>query len=167
VVLAKTRFGAYTLSIGDSRESVIRAGINDRGHLFKVYLICGLLAGVAGALVMARLGAGNPTSGSDDNLNAIAAVVIGGTSLFGGRGTIVGSVIGTFIIAVLVTGLVITNVPPFWQEVAVGVILILAVYIDQLHLGNVRARRRSPGGPPPAVPASLPPSVVGRRNGQA
>jgi ribose transport system permease protein len=170
VVLAKTRFGAYTLSIGDSRESVIRAGINDRGHLFKVYLICGLLAGVAGVLVMARLGAGNPTSGSDDNLNAIAAVVIGGTSLFGGRGTIVGSVIGTFIIAVLVTGLVITNVPPFWQEVAVGVILILAVYIDQLHLGNVRARRRSPGGPgapPPAVPAFLPPSVVGRRNGQA
>ena len=169
VVLAKTRFGAYTLSIGDSRESVIRAGINDRRHLFKVYLICGLLAGVAGVLVMARLGAGNPTSGSDDNLNAIAAVVIGGTSLFGGRGTIVGSVIGTFIIAVLVTGLVITNVPPFWQEVAVGVILILAVYIDQLHLGNVRARRRSPGGPgapPPAVPAFLPPSVVGRRNGQ-
>jgi hypothetical protein len=68
---------------------------------------------------------------------------------------------------VLVTGLVITNVPPFWQEVAVGVILILAVYIDQLHLGNVRARRRSQGGPPPAVPAFLPPSVVGRRNGQA
>jgi ribose transport system permease protein len=167
VVLARTRFGAYTLSIGDSRESVIRAGINDRGHLFKVYLICGLLAGVAGVLVMARLGAGNPTSGSDDNLNAIAAVVIGGTSLFGGRGTIVGSVIGTFIIAVLVTGLVITNVPPFWQEVAVGVILILAVYIDQLHLGHGRARRRSPGGPAAAATALLPPSVTGRRNGQA
>src|ERR1700728_661100 len=168
VVLAKTRFGAYTLSIGDSRESVIRAGINDRRHLFKVYLICGLLAGVAGVLVMARLGAGNPTSGSDDNLSAIAAVVIGGTSLFGGRGTIVGSVIGTFLIAVVVTRLVITNVPPFLPEDGVGAVLILAVYIDQLHLGNVRARRSpgGPGAPPPAVPAFLPPSVVGRRNGQ-
>jgi ribose transport system permease protein len=166
VVLAKTRFGAYTLSIGDSRESVIRAGINDRRHLFKVYLICGLLAGVAGVLVMARLGAGNPTSGSDDNLNAIAAVVIGGTSLFGGRGTIIGSVIGTFIIAVLITGLVITDVPPFWQEVAVGVILILAVYIDQLHLGHSRTRRRPKSAPPgSAGSAFLPPSVTGRRSG--
>ena len=69
---------------------------------------------------------------STDNLNAIAAVVIGGASLFGGRGTIIGSVIGTGIIAVLLTGLVLVNVPPFWQEVAVGAILITAVYIDQL-----------------------------------
>jgi ribose transport system permease protein len=168
IVLAKTRFGAYTLSIGDSRESVIRAGINDRRHLFKVYLICGLLAGVAGVLVMARLGAGNPASGSSDNLNAIAAVVIGGTSLFGGRGTVVGSVIGTFIIAVLVTGLVITNVPPFWQEVAVGVILILAVWTDQLHPAGGRTRRRSHQAPPgPAIPAFIPPSVTGRRNGHS
>jgi ribose transport system permease protein len=167
IVLARTRFGAYTLSIGDNRESVVRAGINDRRHLFKVYLICGLLAGVAGVLVMARLGAGNPTSGSDDNLNAIAAVVIGGTSLFGGRGTMLGSAIGTFIIAVLVTGLVITSVPPFWQEVAVGVILILAVYIDQLHLGHGRPRRRPPGAPGTTVPAFVLPSLVSRRNGQA
>jgi ribose transport system permease protein len=168
IVLAKTRFGAYTLSIGDSRESVVRAGINDRRHLFKVYLICGLLAGVAGVLVMARLGAGNPASGSSDNLNAIAAVVIGGTSLFGGRGTVVGSVIGTFIIAVLVTGLVITNVPPFWQEVAVGVILILAVWTDQLHPAGGRTRRRSHQAPPgPAIPAFIPPSVTGRRNGHS
>ena len=137
LVLSKTRFGAYTLSIGDSREAVVRAGINDRRHLFKVYLLSGFLAGVAGILVMARLGAGSPASGSTDNLNAIAAVVIGGASLFGGRGTIIGSVIGTGIIAVLITGLVLINVPPFWQEVAVGAVLILAVYIDQL-----RGRRR-------------------------
>jgi ribose transport system permease protein len=91
-----------------------------------------LLAGVASVLVMARLGAGSPVSGATDNLNAIAAVVIGGASLFGGRGTIIGSVIGTGIIAVLLTGLVLVNVPPFWQEVAVGAILIAAVYIDQL-----------------------------------
>jgi ribose transport system permease protein len=140
VLLAKTRFGAYTLSIGDNREAVIRAGINVRRHLLKVYLLSGVLAGVAAVLVMARLGAGSPDSGATDNLNAIAAVVIGGASLFGGRGTIIGSVIGTGIIAVLVTGLVLVNVPPFWQEVAVGGVLIAAVYIDQLR--NRKARRK-------------------------
>jgi ribose transport system permease protein len=132
LLLAKTRFGAYTLSIGDSREAVIRAGVNHRRVLLRIYLLSGLLAGVAAVLVMARLGAGSPSSGATDNLNAIAAVVIGGASLFGGRGTIIGSVIGTGIIAVLVTGLVLINVPPFWQEVTVGAVLIIAVYIDQL-----------------------------------
>jgi ribose transport system permease protein len=132
LLLAKTRFGAYTLSIGDSREAVVRAGINDRRYLLEIYTLSGVLAGVAAVLVMARLGAGSPDSGATDNLNAIAAVVIGGASLFGGRGTIIGSVIGTGIIAVLLTGLVLINVPPFWQEVAVGVVLIAAVYIDQL-----------------------------------
>jgi ribose transport system permease protein len=132
LLLAKTRFGAYTLSIGDSREAVIRAGINHRRYLLRIYTLSGLLAGVAAVLVMARLGAGSPASGATDNLNAIAAVVIGGASLFGGRGSVTGSVIGTGIIAVMLTGLVLINVPPFWQEVAVGAILILAVYIDQL-----------------------------------
>ncbi|MGD0555645.1 MAG: ABC transporter permease [Streptosporangiaceae bacterium] len=131
LLLAKTRFGAYALSIGDSREAVVRAGINDRRYLLKIYLLSGALAGVASVLVMARLGAGSPVSGATDNLNAIAAVVIGGASLFGGRGTIIGSVIGTAIIAVLLTGLVLVNVPSFWQEVAVGAVLIAAVYIDQ------------------------------------
>ncbi|HLI36761.1 MAG TPA: ABC transporter permease [Streptosporangiaceae bacterium] len=138
ILLARTRFGAYTLSIGDSREAAVRAGIDDRRHLLKVYLLAGLLAGVAGVLVMARLSAGSPASGANDELNAIAAVVIGGASLFGGKGTILGSVIGTGIIAVLVTGLVIINVPPFWQEVVVGAVLIIAVYFDQL-----RTRRRN------------------------
>jgi len=132
LLLAKTRFGAYALSIGDSREAVVRAGVNDRRYLLEIYTLSGVLAGVAAVLVMARLGAGSPDSGATDNLNAIAAVVIGGASLFGGRGTIIGSVIGTAIIAVLLTGLVLINVPPFWQEVAVGAVLIAAVYIDQL-----------------------------------
>jgi ribose transport system permease protein len=132
LLLAKTRFGVYTYTIGDNRQAAVRAGIDDRRHLTRVYVLSGLLAGVAGVTVMARLGAASPTSGSNDELNAIAAVVIGGASLFGGRGTIVGSVIGTCIISVLLTGLIIVNVPPFWQLVAVGVVLIVAVYIDQL-----------------------------------
>jgi ribose transport system permease protein len=139
LVLARTRFGLYTLSIGDNREAVVRAGVHDRRYLLEVYLLSGLLAGVAGVLVMARLGAGSPSSGATDNLNAIAAVVIGGASLFGGRGTVIGSVIGTGIIAVLLTGLVLINVPPFWQEVAVGAILIAAVYVDQLR--NRKSKR--------------------------
>ena len=132
LVLAKTRFGNYTYAIGDSCEAASRAGVNYRRHLLKVYVLAGGLAGVAGVTVMARLGVASPTAGSSDNLNAIAAAVIGGTSLFGGRGTIAGSVIGTAIISVLLTGLIIINVPPFWQLVAVGVVLIAAVYIDQL-----------------------------------
>jgi ribose transport system permease protein len=138
VVLGRTRFGTYTYTIGDNRRAAVRAGINDRRHLTKVYVLSGLLAGVAGVTVMMRLGAASPTSGSNDELNAIAAVVIGGASLFGGRGTILGSVIGTCIISVLLTGLIIVNVPPFWQLVAVGVVLIAAVYVDQL--GGVRRR---------------------------
>ena len=140
LLLSRTRFGAYALSIGDSREAVIRAGINYRRYLVRIYTLSGLLAGVAAVLVMARLGAGSPDSGTTDNLNAIAAVVIGGASLFGGRGTITGSVIGTGIIAVMLTGLVLVNVPPFWQEVAVGAILIAAVYIDQLRHRKASSR---------------------------
>jgi ribose transport system permease protein len=132
LLLARTRFGAYTLTIGDSREAVVRAGIDDKRYLVRIYLLSGALAGVAGVLVMARLGAGSPDSGATDNLNAIAAVVIGGASLFGGRGTVIGSAIGTGIISVLLTGLILINVPSFWQEVVVGAVLIIAVYIDQL-----------------------------------
>ena len=132
IVLAKTRFGAFTYAIGDNREAAVRAGVPDRRHVRRIYVLAGVLAGVAGITVMTRLSAASPTSGANDELNAIAAVVIGGASLFGGRGTIGGSVVGTAIISVLLTGLIIVNVPPFWQLVAVGVVLIAAVYVDQL-----------------------------------
>lgn len=131
IALSKTRFGAYTRAIGDSQQAAARAGIPVRRHLFKVYVLTGVVSGLAGLTVMARLGAAAPTSGSNDNLDAIAAVVIGGASLFGGKGTIFGSVIGTAIVTVLLTGLIIVNVPPFWQLVAVGIVLIAAVYVDQ------------------------------------
>lgn len=140
VALAKTRFGAYTYAIGDSQDAAIRAGIPYRRHLIKIYALTGLLAGIDGVLVMTRIAAAAPTSGATDNLNAIAAVVIGGASLFGGRGTIVGSILGTLIISVLLTGLIIIDVPPFWQEVAVGVVLIAAVFIDQ-YSERLRLRR--------------------------
>ncbi|HET9103256.1 MAG TPA: ABC transporter permease [Solirubrobacteraceae bacterium] len=142
VALARTRFGAVTYAIGDNREAARRAGISDGRHLLKVYTLAGTLAGVASITVMSRLGAASPTSGSNDELNAIAAVVIGGASLFGGRGTVVGALIGTCIIAVLLTGLIIINVPSFWQTVTVGVVLIAAVYVDRAGAGERGGLRR-------------------------
>ncbi|GAA1961696.1 ABC transporter permease [Kitasatospora viridis] len=137
-VLHATRFGRYTLAIGSNAESVSRVGIRGDLHLVKVYALSGLLAGFAGVLNLAHFSSTTLTSGTQDNLNAIAAVVLGGTSLFGGTGTVVGTVIGVFIPAVLQSGFTILQVQSFWQTVAVGAVLIAAVYLDQL-----RRRRRA------------------------
>ena len=132
VTLRSTRFGRHTYAIGSNAEAARRAGINVDRHLIKIYGLQGLLAGLAGMISLARFS--NTTVGGHTfaNLEAISAVVIGGTSLFGGVGTIFGTVIGVFIPAVLQNGFIILRVQPFWQEVAVGAVLIVAVYIDQL-----------------------------------
>ena len=132
VVLAQTRFGRYTYTAGSNLEGSRRAGVNVDLHLIKVYALGGTLAGLAGYLSLARFGTTSVGGHTTDNLDAIAAIVIGGTSLFGGVGTIIGTVIGVFIPAVLRNGFVIVGVQPFWQQVAVGAVLIAAVYFDQL-----------------------------------
>jgi ribose transport system permease protein len=132
LLLARTRFGMRTYAIGSNRTGSLRAGINVDRHLIKVYALSGFLAGVAGICVTAQFSIASPIAGANDELDAIAAVVIGGASLFGGTGTIFGTVVGTLIISILVSGLVLINVQPFWQEVAVGVVLIVAVLLDQL-----------------------------------
>jgi ribose transport system permease protein len=131
ILLRFTRFGRYTFAIGSNLHAARRAGINVDRHLLKVYALSGVLAGLAGSMDVARFATASVSTHSSDKLSAIAAVVIGGTSLFGGIGSIIGSVIGTFIPAVLRNGLVIGRINPFWQEVTVGAILIFAVYIDQ------------------------------------
>jgi ribose transport system permease protein len=131
VVLNRTRFGRYTYAIGSNAAASMRAGINVDLHLVKIYSLSGLLAGVAGAMDLLRFGTASVGSHQADNLAAISATVIGGTSLFGGIGTIGGTVIGAFIPTVLRNGLVIARVQPFWQNVAIGAVLILAVYLDQ------------------------------------
>lgn len=136
VVLAATRFGRYTYAVGSNEEAARRAGIPVDRHLMKVYALAGTLAGLAGFLSLARFSTTTIGGHDTDNLQAIAAVVIGGTSLFGGIGTMLGSVFGVFIPAVLQNGFVIIGVNPFWQGIAVGAVLIGAVYLDQL-------RRRS------------------------
>jgi ribose transport system permease protein len=138
VILAMTRFGRYTYAIGSNEEAVRRAGVNVDAHLIKVYAIGGTLAGLAGFMSLARFGTTTIGGHSTDNLDAISAVVIGGTSLFGGIGTIVGTVVGVFIPAVLRNGFVIVGVQPFWQQVAVGAVLIIAVYLDQLRRARYR-----------------------------
>jgi ribose transport system permease protein len=132
VVLALTRFGRHTYAIGSNDEAARRAGINVDGHLIAIYGISGALAGLAGYMSLARFATTTIGGHSTDNLQAIAAVVLGGTSLFGGIGTVLGSVVGVFIPAVLQNGFVITGVEPFWRDVAVGAVLIAAVYLDQL-----------------------------------
>jgi ribose transport system permease protein len=132
VLLAATRFGRHTYAIGSNEEAARRAGINVDRHLIVVYGIAGLLAGLAGYMSLARFATTTMGGHSTDNLQAIAAVVLGGTSLFGGIGTVLGSVVGVFIPVVLQNGFVITGVEPFWRDVAVGAVLIAAVYLDQL-----------------------------------
>ena len=138
VILAATRFGRYTYAIGSNEEASRRAGINVDAHLIKVYAIAGTLAGLAGFMSLGRFATTTIGGHSTDNLDAIAAVVIGGTSLFGGIGTMVGTVVGVFIPAVLRNGFVIVGVQTFWQQVAVGAVLILAVYLDQLRRARYR-----------------------------
>jgi ribose transport system permease protein len=138
VILASTRFGRYTYAIGSNAEGVRRTGVDVDRHLIKVYALGGTLAGLAGFMSLARFGTTSISGHATDNLNAIAAIVIGGTSLFGGIGTILGTVFGVLIPAVLQNGFVIVGVQPFWQQVAVGAVLIVAVYLDQLRRSRYR-----------------------------
>jgi ribose transport system permease protein len=136
VILAATRFGRYTYAVGSNQEAARRSGIAVDFHLIKVYALAGTLSGLAGFLSLARFSTTTIGAHDTDNLQAIAATVIGGTSLFGGIGTMLGTVFGVFIPAVLNNGFIIVGVQAFWQQIAVGAVLIGAVYLDQL-------RRRS------------------------
>jgi ribose transport system permease protein len=132
LVLHYTRFGRWTYIIGSNAEAARRAGINVDNHLLKLYALSGTLAGLAGMLSLTRFATTTIAGHSTDALQVITGVVLGGTSLFGGIGTVIGTVIGMFIPAVLQNGFIVIDVEPFWQEVAIGFILIAAVYLDQL-----------------------------------
>jgi ribose transport system permease protein len=131
VILHKTRFGRYTYAIGSNEIGARRVGIAVDRHLISVYALSGLLAGLGAMLSLAQFGTTTIAGQSLTNLNVIAAVVIGGTSIFGGEGSIFGTLVGLFIPAVLQAGFVIIGVEPFWQGVAVGSVLVAAVYVDQ------------------------------------
>jgi ribose transport system permease protein len=144
LVLAYTRFGQYTYAIGSNPEAAVRAGINVDRHLMKVYALTGLLSGTAGIMSLAFFSNTTITGHTTDNLTVITGVVLGGASLFGGRGTMLGTVIGVFIPAFLQNGLNIIHVNQYWQYVVTGIVLVAAVYLDQLRL-----RLRNRGLRPP------------------
>jgi ribose transport system permease protein len=125
------RFGRWTFAIGSNARAARGAGIPVQRHLMKIYVIAGLLSAVAGVLVFMRLGTGSPLEGANDELNAIASVVIGGASLFGGTGTIIGSLLGALIIGAIVNGLIVAGIQPYWQTVIIGVIIAVAVMAQE------------------------------------
>jgi ribose transport system permease protein len=127
----KTRLGRYIYAIGGSESAARLSGVNINQVKIAVYTIAGALAAVGGLLVTSRLDSAQPNAGVSYELDSIAAVVIGGTSLSGGRGSVLGTVQGAIIIGVLNNGLVLLNVSPFWQQVVKGVVILLAVIIDK------------------------------------
>ena len=130
-LLSSTKFGLYVYAMGGNFQSAVRAGVNTTRLTFTLYLLSAFTAAMAGLFYTARFSAGAADAGEPILLNAVAAVFIGGASLTGGSGTVTGTVIGSLIIAVIQFGLVFINVPPFWQFVAVGLVIIIAVLIDQ------------------------------------
>ncbi len=140
VGMHRSVFGRHTLAIGSSEEAARRVGLNVRRHLLKVYTVGGVASGLGGFLSVAYFSTTSVAGHSTDNLQAITAVALGGTSLFGGAASIIGTLIGVWIPAVLQNGFIIVGVQPYWQNIAVGVVLVLAIYTDQL-----RRRSRSRG----------------------
>jgi len=141
-VLHKTQFGRHVYAIGGNREAALRAGIPVDRHMIVLYTLSAATAGIAGVLSTARFSGGSSIAGDPLLLSSIAAVIIGGVSMFGGEGSVSGTLIGALIIAVMTTGLVMLNVQPFWQYIVVGVVVILAVLIDQardLVIGKMEA----------------------------
>ncbi len=130
--LGRTVLGRYTFALGSNEEAVRLSGVNTDFWKIAIYTLSGAICGIAGLLIASRLNSAQPALGLGYELEAIAAVVIGGTSLSGGRGTILGTLIGALIMSVLTNGLRVLSVAPEWQTVVTGVIIIFAVYADQM-----------------------------------
>jgi ribose transport system permease protein len=159
LVLSQTRVGLATYAVGSNREAARRAGVPVNRLLVTVFIVMGLCASVAAIIDMSRFTTVPIAGYSNTALAAIAAVIIGGTSLFGGRGSIPGTVIGVMIPVVLLSGLVILGVDPFWQNIVIGAMLIVAVGFDQFQRERI-ARGLDSSGPPaePPPPPRLPES---------
>ncbi len=132
IVLRFSKFGKYVYAVGSSVEAARLSGVNVRRVIYGVYTISGFLAGVGGVMVTARLWMGVPTAGADYNLNSIAAAAIGGASLFGAQGTVIGAFLGAIVMSTIYNGTVLLNINPFWQEIIVGALIIGTVALDQI-----------------------------------
>jgi ribose/xylose/arabinose/galactoside ABC-type transport system permease subunit len=139
IILKYTQYGRWIYALGGNPEASRLSGLNVKMLTTSVYVISGFCAGLAGFLLTSRLNSAEQVAGQGYELQAIAAVVIGGTSLFGGQGSMVGTLIGAMLIGVLNNGLVILNVSPYYQQIVIGAIIVLSVYIDQLAKQRSRA----------------------------
>ena len=136
ILTTKTRFGRHIYAVGGNEKTAALSGLNVKRIKVIVYTIAGALAALGGLIVTSRLDSAQPNAGMGLELDSIAAVVIGGTSLSGGKGTIMGTVQGALIIGVLNNGLVLLNVSPFWQQVVKGLVILLAVVIEKINSKN-------------------------------
>ncbi len=129
IILNKSKFGRYVYALGGNEETVRLSGISVKKLKMKVYMLTGLMAGISGLLLSSRLGSGQPLAGDGWELDVIAAVVVGGTDIAGGRGTMIGTLIGAFIIGILNNGLNLLNVSPYLPLVGRGLVIIVAVFV--------------------------------------
>ncbi len=145
LALASMRFGRYVTAIGANPEAARRAGIATQRYLLLVYVLTGLSAAVAGIIIAARLGSGSSNAAVGFELEVIAAVVLGGTSLMGGRGSILGTILGALTIAVIANGLILAHVSPFFTQIVAGTIILLAVWLNARVFSRLAAgtRRRT------------------------
>ena len=144
VLLARSQWGRWIYAVGGNPEGARRMGIPVDRVLISVYVLCGLAAGIAGLLVAGRTNAGSPTAGQLLELDAITAVIIGGASFFGGRGSVANVIAGALIIGVIRNGLNLLDVTPFWQSIAIGVLVIVSLELDVLR-GHLEQRLRVAG----------------------
>lgn len=132
ILLKHTRFGSYIYALGGNEEATRLSGVNVAYNKIMAYGFCGVGAALAGLVLLARLGTGEPTAGQGYELNAIAAAAIGGTSLSGGKGGIVGTLLGAILLSALKVGLIVSGVDSFWQYIATGAIIVIAAYFETI-----------------------------------
>lgn len=139
-VLSKTATGRYIYAVGSNEEAARLSGVKVRLNKIKVYMISGLAVGFAAILYVSRLGSAQPIAGTNYELEAVAATVIGGTSILGGDGGVIGSILGAIVVSVIRNGMVLLEVSTYWQQIAIGIIIVTAVIIDILRKNLVNKR---------------------------
>ena len=143
IILKYTRFGNYIYALGSNEEATKLSGVNVDFNKMMAYAICGVGAALAGMVLLARLGTGEPTAGQGYELNAIAAAAVGGTSLMGGKGTMLGTILGTILLSALRVGLIVVGVDSFWQYIATGIIIVIAACFEiiQNKISSIKVSR--------------------------
>ena len=143
IILKYTRFGNYIYALGSNEEATKLSGVDVDFNKMMAYAICGVGAALAGMVLLARLGTGEPTAGQGYELNAIAAAAVGGTSLMGGKGTMLGTILGTILLSALRVGLIVVGVDSFWQYIATGIIIVIAACFEiiQNKISSIKVSR--------------------------